>query len=167
MMARGVVAGLAAAGAFLLDRSSKAVASAQQAEGATQDVLGEWVRLAHVHNSGSAFGLFPGSAPLLALVSLPVLLALGWTFLYRAEGSLLAFLIVGAVVGAGSSNTLDRALTGYVDDFIDIGLPAGPRFWAFNLSDSTLVLGVLAALILSLRRRDSRARDPGLSHFAD
>lgn len=152
-MVRGLVGAIAAATAFWLDRLSKGLAATQLPRGDTQDVLGEWVRLAHVHNSGTAFGMFPGSAPILAILSLPMLALIAWAYLRGASASLLAVLVVGVVLGAGASNTLDRATSGYVEDFIDIGLAGGPRFWTFNFSDSAFVLGILAALVPSLRQR--------------
>lgn len=148
---RAVLAAVAALFAFTLDRMTKDFAAAQISPAAPVSVIGEWVRLAHLHNSGTAFGMFPGSAPVLAYVTLPVLAIIGWMYLRGAGDSLLAIAVLGLVLGAGAGNTLDRALQGYVEDFIDIGLPGGARFWTFNLSDSALVVGTLSALVPSLR----------------
>lgn len=150
---RAVVAAVAALSAFTLDRVTKELAAARISPDAPVSVIGEWVRLAHLHNSGTAFGMFPGSAPVLAFATLPVLALIGWMYLRGAGDSLLAAAILGLVLGAGAGNTVDRALQGYVEDFVDVGVPGGVRFWTFNLSDSALVLGILAALIPSLRPR--------------
>lgn len=149
---RAVVAAVAALIAFTLDRVTKELAAAQIPLNSPMQVIGEWVRLAHVHNSGTAFGMLPGSASVLAYVTLPVLALIGWMYLRAAGSSLLAIAILGLVLGAGAGNTFDRAIQGYVEDFIDVGLPGGIRFWTFNLSDSALVLGILSALVPSLRQ---------------
>lgn len=154
---RAAVSALAALAAFTLDRVTKELAAAQISPAAPVNVLGEWVRLAHLHNSGTAFGMFPGSAPVLAYVTLPVLALIGWMYLRGTNGSLLAMAILGLVLGAGAGNTLDRAVQGYVEDFVDVGVPGGVRFWTFNLSDLALVLGILSALVPSLRPRRATA----------
>lgn len=165
-MVRGLAGAIAAATAFWLDRLSKELAATQLTRGDTENVLGEWVRLAHVHNSGTAFGMFPGSAPILAILSLPVLALIAWAYLRGARASLLAVLVVGVVLGAGASNTLDRATSGYVEDFIDVGLAGGPRFWTFNFSDSALVSGILLAFLsqMLIGRRTARADTRELAH---
>ena len=157
---RALVAAVATVLAFTLDRVTKELAASQIPLGAPMQVIGDWVRLAHLHNSGAVFGLLPGSAPILAYVTLPVLALIGWAYLRSIGSSLLAVALLGLVLGAGAGNTLDRALQGYVEDFIDVGLPGGIRFWTFNLSDSALTLGILAVLLPSLRSRRVPAPGP-------
>lgn len=163
---RALVAAVAAVLAFTLDQVTKELAASEIPLGAPVQVIGDWVRLSHVHNSGTAFGLLPGSAPVLAYLTLPVLALIGWTYLRSVGGSLLAIVLLGLVLGAGAGNTLDRALQGYVEDFIDIGLPGGVRFWTFNLSDSALVSGILLAFLsqMFIERRATRADTRGVAH---
>lgn len=144
---------LAALLAYGADRASKDMATAAVPLGTTLDIVGPWVRLAHVHNSGMIFGLFPGTGPMLALLTVPVLAVMALQYVRGARRSLAALILLGVVLGAGSGNSLDRATLGYVEDFVDIGLVSGPRFWTFNLSDVALVLGLgMAALGVSMRR---------------
>ena len=159
LLQRALVAAVAAVIAFTVDRVTKELAASQIPLGAHVEVIGDWVRLSHLHNSGTAFGLLPGSAPVLAYVTLPVLALIGWAYLRSVGSSLLAIVLLGLVLGAGAGNTLDRALQGYVEDFIDIGLPGGVRFWMFNLSDSALVSGILLAFLsqMLIERRTARA----------
>ena len=50
-----------AAAVLALDQATKALASTHLLMGQPVRILGEFFRLTLVHNSGAAFGLFPGS----------------------------------------------------------------------------------------------------------
>lgn len=157
-----VTAVVAAMAAFGLDRVTKDLAATDLPTSAPIEVIGQWVRLAHVHNTGTFFGMLPGSAPVLAFLALPALALIGWMYTRAAGGSRISLVVLGLVLGAGAGNTLDRASLGYVEDFVDIGLPGGPRFWTFNVSDTALTLGILLALLATLRahRPAARPRSP-------
>jgi lipoprotein signal peptidase len=44
-------------------------------------------------------------------------------------------------------------------DFVDVGIPNGPRFWAFNVADSSIVLGIaFVTLLLYAQDRKTSAR---------
>lgn len=93
------------------------------------------------YNTGSAFGLARGWAPVvggLALVLVVVLAAM----LRRVETLGLA-LALGLVLGGALGNLADRVLRPYhggVVDFIDF------HFWpSFNVADSCITVGVLCA----------------------
>ncbi len=100
-------------------------------------------RLTHITNTGSAFGLFQGQTFLLtivALVSVAVLLLYAVLFYRRFPflDNWLAWVGLSLVLGGTVGNLIDRLRLGYVTDFIDFG------FWpAFNLADSTVVVGVI------------------------
>jgi len=108
------------------------------------------VRLIRSENRGGLFGLFQGSAPLLALLSLGVILLL--IVLHEREGvrgpSLLT-LTTGLLVGGAIGNLFDRLVNGFVFDFIDLGLGAA-RFWTFNVADMAISLGILLLLVQAL-----------------
>jgi len=116
-------------------------------------------RITHVQNTGAAFGLFPDQAFTLTIVSLVSLLALLVYALFIHHRlpfphSRLGWFTLGLVLGGIVGNLTDRLRSGYVTDFIDVGI------WpAFNLADSALVVGViiLAYSLLSLaRERDGQ-----------
>jgi signal peptidase II len=54
-------------------------------------------------------------------------------------------------LGGAFGNLLDRAAQGYVVDFVDVGIPGGWRFWAFNVADSSIVLGIFFVTLLLWR----------------
>jgi signal peptidase II len=63
------------------------------------------------------------------------------------------------VVGGAAGNLIDRLRSGYVVDFVDVYW-RGWHFWAFNVADAAITVGV-SLMILDLlqigRRRVPRA----------
>jgi signal peptidase II len=114
-----------------------------------------FLRLTHVQNTGSAFGLFQNQALLLTVVAfmgvaILLFLILFWhrrfPFLATMPSKLALSLILGGTVG----NLIDRLRHGYVTDFIAIG-----RWPAFNIADSTVVVGATLIAYLFIRLAES------------
>jgi signal peptidase II len=107
-------------------------------------------------NRGMSFGLFNTDAAMNALV-FTVLAAvivgglLVW--LRRVQDTLLA-LAIGLVIGGAVGNVIDRLLPsrGAVVDFLDFHL-AGWHWFAFNLADAAICVGVGLMVIDSLLGR--------------
>jgi signal peptidase II len=65
---------------------------------------------------------------------------------------------LGMQLGGAFGNLVDRVTQGYVVDFIDVGIPNGPRFWSFNVADSSIVVGIfLVTFLLWLSERQRPA----------
>ncbi len=113
-----------------------------------------WLRLTHVHNTGAAFGLFPGQSFPLTVVGLlgVAVLLLFSLIIYRRFPFLdntLSQVALGLVLGGTIGNLIDRFRFGYITDFVDVG------FWpAFNVADSAITVGVIifACSLLFLAR---------------
>jgi signal peptidase II len=117
-----------------------------------------------VPNAGAAFGMlnavhFPFKAVALALVAT---LALVGVALYASRlppSQWLARLGLACIVGGAAGNLIDRITAGYVVDFVDVYWN-GWHFWAFNVADAAITIGV-ALMLLDLlgvgRHRVSRA----------
>lgn len=112
----------------------------------TRPLLGNWLHLTHVRNTGAAFGLFGGQALPLAIISIALFAGL---FLWRDQlrqlgtwGNLALALIAGGAIG----NLYDRLAYGYVIDFLD--LKAWP---VFNLADSAVVVGAALLIVVIWR----------------
>jgi signal peptidase II len=102
-------------------------------------VLG--VDLAHVTNSGIAFGLLDdGEGLVLAVTIASLALVLGW--FATAPGRRGMWLGVGLLVGGALGNLADRVRDDAVTDFIDP--PAWP---AFNVADIAITAGVAVIVI--------------------
>jgi signal peptidase II len=106
--------------------------------------------LALEFNSGSAFSLVQGWAPVLAAVAVVVVVLL-LAFVRRVNSDFLAA-SMGLVVGGALGNLADRAFRshhGAVVDFIAL------HFWpTFNVADAAIVVGAFWAAFL-LWRSDS------------
>lgn len=115
--------------------------------------------LVRVHNSGAAFSFLAGAGGwqrwfFLVVGGLAVVFIL---WMLRAHGGqkLFAFALA-SILGGAVGNLLDRALYGYVVDFLDFH-HRGWHFPAFNLADSAITVGA-ACLILDELLRVRRTR---------
>jgi signal peptidase II len=117
-----------------------------------------------VHNTGAAYGFlngvdFPFKTALLACVALAALvgLAIYSASLDRKQALTRAGLTL--VIGGAAGNLIDRVTAGYVLDFFDL-YRGDWHFWAFNVADSAITIGVVLMILELLglgRTRVSRA----------
>jgi len=121
-------------------------------------MIGSLLQIIRGENRGGLFGLLQGSAPLLALLSIGVVVALV-IFHEREQVSRVTPLTVGIglLIGGAIGNLLDRLAFGYVLDFIDIGI-GSLRFWTFNIADAGISLGIVILLVDTLWRSRSTVR---------
>jgi len=101
-----------------------------------------------VHNEHGAMGLFGDRAPLLVALALAVLLLLAFVLRDLLRTSALAQTGYGMVAGGALGNVIDRALHGYVVDFISV-----PYFWIFNVGDAFITVGLVLLALPALRER--------------
>lgn len=150
-----------AAAVLALDQATKALASSHLLLGQPVPILGNLARLTLVHNSGAAFGLFPGSRLPFILVSALAIAVVLYLFARDAYRSLGNRLLLGCILGGALGNLLDRVRWGRVVDFIDVGWGA-LRWPVFNVADSAVTLGVilLAWNIARSGRTDSDTQSP-------
>jgi len=150
---------LACAGATLaLDQVSKALAQSSLLLGQPVPVLGDFVRLTLVHNSGAAFGLFPGRRLPFILISMLAIGVVLYLFARDAYRSPLNRVLLGCILGGAIGNLVDRIRWGSVVDFIDVG--AGSLRWpVFNVADSAVTMGVI---LLAWNLARSGRKDPDL-----
>ena len=112
------------------------------------------------YNTGSAFGLVQGWAPVLAALAVVVVVVLLASV--RGVRSWAMTLALGLVVGGAVGNLSDRLFRGHQGGVVDF---VALHFWpTFNVADSCIVVGVaLAALSLW---RDPRAAGASASDGA-
>ena len=157
---RRVLVGVVAVAVFVLDRITKIAVVSNVPVGSSVDVAGPWLRISHVTNSGAAFGLLPERTTLLSILSVVAVLAIVYYYRRLAADSRLIAATLGMQLGGAIGNLLDRIGQGYVVDFVDVGIPGGPRFWAFNVADSSIVVGIIAVTVLLWWQERQQARDP-------
>ena len=131
------------AGAVLvLDVWTKQWATRALAGAPPVSVIGEFVRLTYVRNSGVAFGLGAGLPFPYYLFSIAAVLAIVYLFLRQRVPSPGRRLALALILGGALGNLVDRIATGRVVDFIEVGW--GRWHWpVFNVADSAVSVGVV------------------------
>lgn len=155
---------LAIAGLIVvLDQAAKAAVRSAFVEHETLTVIPGFFNLTRVHNFGAAFGLlnaaeFPFKDVVLALVAAAALAGLTIYGATLPPDQRLARVGLASIVGGAAGNLIDRIRSGYVVDFVDLYW-RGWHFWAFNVADAAITIGV-SLMILDLlgigRHRVSR-----------
>jgi signal peptidase II len=123
-------------------------------------LLGGAVYLVEVRNSGAAFSLGSGYTFVFPLITLAVVAWIAWMSLRLR--SVPWAVSLGLVLGGALGNLVDRIFrspgpfVGHVVDMISLFDDHGGHWPVFNLADSSLVAGVILAVLLELtgRRRD-------------
>ena len=148
----------------VLDQAAKAAIRSALVQHESVDVIPGFFSLTRVHNFGAAFGLmntaeFPYKDIVLALVATVALVGLAFYGATLPPGQRLARIGLALIVGGAAGNLIDRISSGYVVDFVDVYW-GDWHFWAFNVADSAITIGV-SLMILDLlgigRHRVSRA----------
>jgi signal peptidase II len=108
------------------------------------------LNLVHVRNTGAAFGFlnaveFPHKATVVALVAAAALAGIAIYAARVSSHQRLARAGLALILGGALGNLIDRLTIGSVVDFIDVAFGSW-HFWAFNVADSAITLGVAAML---------------------
>ena len=104
------------------------------------------LRITHISNTGSAFGLFPNQTLFLLIASLVGIAVLLIFFRKQAGQGFMVRTSLGLQLGGAAGNLVDRITMGKVTDFIDVG--AWP---VFNLADASIVTGIVILAWLLFR----------------
>lgn len=113
--------------------------------------------LAIGYNSGSAFSLFTGDAPVLVVVAIVLSAVLIW-MVWRARSAAIA-IALGLVLGGALGNLCDRAFRGHHGDVVDfITLSHWPTF---NVADACITVGVVLLVALYWRVPAAGPSAPG------
>lgn len=107
--------------------------------------------ITHVRNTGAAFGILNGLEfaykPLvMVLVAIVALVAVGMYAVTLPAGQRVARYGLALILGGAVGNLIDRATMGFVIDFVDVSW-RGVHFWAFNVADSAITVGVSLMLL--------------------
>ena len=99
-------------------------------------------------NQGVSFGMFGNDAAIMPYVLSAVALGIVVVLLVWLRGAdrALVGLAIGMIVGGAIGNVIDRLRFGAVADFLDFHA-FGFHFWAFNVADTGISVGV-ALLVL-------------------
>ena len=148
----------------LADQLVKAMVRSRLALHESVTVIPGFFDLTRVHNTGAAYGFlngvdFPFKTALLASVATAALIGLAVYAATLNSSQLLTRAGLTLVIGGAAGNLIDRVSAGYVLDFVDL-YSGGWHFWAFNVADAAISIGVVLMILELLglgRSRVSRA----------
>ena len=114
-------------------------------EGMEQSLIGNFLWISAVHNTGAAFSMLEGARWIFVALGIVAFLAIGYVVIFKKFSQDYLFvvslsLIAGGIVG----NVVDRIAFAFVRDFIDFRFSG---FAIFNFADSFLCIGC-ALLVL-------------------
>ena len=110
-----------------------------------------FLRLTHVLNTGSAFGLLANQTFPLIIITILSLIIILLSLRYLPSGATLSIISASLILGGAIGNLMDRLRFGYVTDFIDVRLWGNFHWPAFNIADAAITIGVFV-FIYSLYR---------------
>jgi signal peptidase II len=136
-----------------VDQLTKAIVRATLPLHESVSILPGLVDFTHVRNTGAAFGIlnaveFPFKSAVIAVIATAALVGVGLYAASLAHHQLVARLGLALIIGGAAGNLLDRLIAGSVIDFVDVYW-RGYHFWAFNVADSAITVGV-AIMILDM-----------------
>src|SRR5262245_47574748 len=145
------------------DQVTKVAAQRSLAGSEAVSLFGDMLRLSYVEDSGAFLGIGSDLPPRVRSWLFGVMVALVLAVIAARtvgdRGARVVHLVASAmIVGGGIGNVLDRAATGVVRDFINVGI-GSIRTGIFNLADLAITTGAVV-LLCSLRGSSARLGRP-------
>jgi len=142
---------LIVASIVVLDQITKALVRAKLPLHESVTVIAGFLDLTHVRNTGAAFGMldnvdFEYKPFVMVLVAFVALGAVASYAMTLPPAQRIARYGLALILGGAVGNLIDRATVGYVVDFVDVYW-RGIHFWAFNVADSAITVGVVLMLL--------------------
>ncbi len=116
--------------------------------------INSFLNLTHQQNTGAAFSFLANESGwqrwfFVALASAVSVVLVGWLWRIRQEGTLVLTAGLSLVLGGAVGNLIDRAMFGYVTDFIQVWF-GNWAFPSFNIADSAISVGAALLIIDAL-----------------
>ena len=115
-------------------------------------IIFDMLNITHLQNAGAAFSIgadYEISRYLLPLISFIASIFISFWIVKTSSKNTLKISALALILAGAVGNLIDRALFGYVIDFIDININFwGYHFAIFNLADTFITIGAIL-LILS------------------
>ena len=136
-----------------VDQATKSMVRARLPLYDSVTVVPGFLDFTHILNTGAAFGFldavdFPFKTTVIAVIATFALIGVGLYSTTLAAHQLVARVGLALIVGGAIGNLIDRVVTGSVVDFVDVYWRTY-HFWAFNVADSAITIGV-AIMILDM-----------------
>ena len=117
----------------------------------TVKIVPGFLDFTHVQNTGAAFGLlnaadFPYKPAVMIGIAAIALVAIAAYGAQLGFHERLARFGLSLILGGAFGNLIDRAVVGYVVDFVDVYW-GETHFWAFNVADAAITIGAVLVLL--------------------
>lgn len=126
-----------------LDQFTKYLVRANMQPGDRIPVIGDWMSINYVQNTGTAFSMFRGNQFVTVfLTSVLIIFCIIFIIKEARDGQRLLPVLFTFVAAGGVSNMIDRLTLGFVTDMISCG-----SFAVFNVADIGVTCGCILAMI--------------------
>jgi signal peptidase II len=135
----------------VVDQITKSIVKSQIPLYAKHVVIPNLLDVTHVQNSGAAFGLlnaaeFPYKSGVMIGIATLALVAISLYARQLGAHERLSRYGLALILGGAFGNLIDRAIAGYVVDFVDVYWGEA-HFWAFNVADAAITVGAILVLL--------------------
>ena len=128
---------------IFLDQFTKYLVRSNMQPGDRIPVIGNWLSIFYVQNTGTAFSMFAGNRFVtIFLTTVLIILCIVFIVKESADGVSLIPVLFTLVAAGGISNMIDRLTLGYVTDMISCG-----KFAVFNVADIGVTCGCILTMI--------------------
>ena len=137
---------LAAAFVIAADQITKSMVRSSMQPGDRIPILGDWMSIYYVQNTGTAFSMFSGNK--FVTIALTSILIIVCIILLRSEmrdGRRLTPFLLTLIAAGGASNLIDRLTLGYVTDMISCW-----SFAVFNVADMFITCSCMLTMIVMI-----------------
>ena len=126
------------------DQLSKYSVRATMAPGDRIPVLGDWMSIYYVQNTGAAFSMFAGNKFItVALTCILIIVCTVCAVTEYTKGHVMTSILLTCICSGGISNMIDRLTLGYVTDMLSFW-----NFAVFNVADIFVTCGCILTIIL-------------------
>ena len=134
-----------------LDQFTKYLVRANMQPGDRIPVIGNWMSIYYVQNTGTAFSMFRDNRFVTVfLTTALIILCIIFIVKEAREGHRLIPVLFTFVAAGGISNMIDRLMLGFVTDMISCG-----SFAVFNVADIGVTCGcILTMIVLIIQFKD-------------
>ena len=134
---------LIAAAVIIIDQLTKYAVRSSMVPGDRIPVIGNWMSIFYVQNTGTAFSMFEGNKFVtIVLTSVLIIVCLIFIVKEASSGQTLVPALVTLIAAGGVSNMIDRLTLGFVTDMISCG-----NFAVFNVADIAVTCGCALTMI--------------------
>lgn len=148
-----------------IDQISKVIVRSKVVPYQESHILGKYLTLNNVENTGAFLGMGSDLNPTIKLIFLMILpvFVLGYLIYYifkNKDMDTYGMIALSSIAGGGIANVFDRIVFGSVTDFLHINLGGVFRTGIFNLADLSVTTGMIILLMGSFMNRNKEKNHP-------